>query len=220
MESPPVAGALREHPKGQDPPRKAGTGANAVVRHRLLEPLRLVSVSLRLATAPSQICPGSVTPPFEGRLVNVAKCRQLSRSRDICPLECYGLPLSLPPLLPLAPLPASACSTPGRPLLFRALPEGRPPRRTRSARRLQAGSRWVPGRDGYPDGEAAPVLASPGSHRRQAEGALLSLADKAIEVMKAALAANDTRVAEWIIERAVVRPHQSLSQYPLAGYNL
>ncbi len=38
--------------------------------------------------------------------------------------------------------------------------------------------------------------------------------------MKAALAANDTRVAEWIIERAVVRPHQSLSQYPLAGYNL
>ena len=35
MESPPVAGALREHPKGQDPPRKAGTGANAAVRHRL-----------------------------------------------------------------------------------------------------------------------------------------------------------------------------------------
>ena len=60
-------------------------------------------------------------------------------------------------------------------------------------------------RDGYPDGEAAPVLASPGSHRRQAEGALLSLADKAVEVMKAALAANDTRVAEWIVDRAVVR---------------
>ena len=34
-EHPPMAGALREHPKGQDPPRKAGTGANAVVRHRL-----------------------------------------------------------------------------------------------------------------------------------------------------------------------------------------
>ena len=28
-ENPPVAGALREHPKGQDPPRKAGTEANA-----------------------------------------------------------------------------------------------------------------------------------------------------------------------------------------------
>ncbi len=34
-ENPPVAGALREQPKGQDPPRKAGTGAIAVVRHRL-----------------------------------------------------------------------------------------------------------------------------------------------------------------------------------------
>ncbi len=33
--TPPVAGALREQPKGQDRPRKAGTGANAVVRHRL-----------------------------------------------------------------------------------------------------------------------------------------------------------------------------------------
>ena len=62
-----------------------------------LEPLRLVSVSLWLATALSQICPGSVTAPFENRLVNVAKCRQLSHSRDICPLECYGLPLSLSP---------------------------------------------------------------------------------------------------------------------------
>ena len=110
-----------------------------------LESLRLVSVSPRLATAPSQICPGSVTPPFESRLVNVAKCRQLSHSRDICPLECYGLPLSLPPLLPSAPLPAHASSTPGRPLLFRALPEGRPPRRTRTARRLQAGARWASG---------------------------------------------------------------------------
>ena len=156
-EHPPVAGALREQPKGQDPPRKAGAGANAVVGHRLLgAAFRLPAVSLRLATAPSQICPGSVTAPFEGRLVNVAKCRQLSHSRDICPLECYGLPLSLPPLLPLAPLPAHACSTPGRPLLFRALPEGRPPRRTRTARRLQRGGGGLPGRDGYPDGEAAP----------------------------------------------------------------
>ncbi len=97
-EHPPVAGALREQPKGQDPPRKAGAGANAVVGHRLLgAAFRLPAVSLRLATAPSQICPGSVTAPFEGRLVNVAKRRQLSHSRDICPLECYGLPLSLSP---------------------------------------------------------------------------------------------------------------------------
>ena len=94
------------------------------------------------------------------------------------------------------------------------------PRKTRTARRLQAGAQWVPGRDGYPDGEAATALASPGPYRREAESALLSLADKAIEVMKAALAANDTRVAEWTVDRAVVRPHQSLSQHPLAGYNL
>ena len=40
-ENPPVAGALREHPKGQDPPRKVGTGANAVVRHRLLGACRI-----------------------------------------------------------------------------------------------------------------------------------------------------------------------------------
>ena len=40
-ENPPVAGALREHPKGQDPPRKVGTGATAVVRHRLLGACRI-----------------------------------------------------------------------------------------------------------------------------------------------------------------------------------
>ncbi len=109
-----------------------------------LEPLRLVSVSPRLATALSQICPGSVTPPFGALLVNVAKRRQLSHSRDICPLECYGLPLSLPPLLPLAP--------PGFRLLHAWTPSpvpwaagGRLPRRTRSTRRLQAGERWASG---------------------------------------------------------------------------
>ena len=41
MENPPVAGALREQPKGQDPPRKAGTGENAAVRHRLFEAAQL-----------------------------------------------------------------------------------------------------------------------------------------------------------------------------------
>ena len=48
-EDPPVAGALREHPKGQDPPRKAGTGANAVIRHRLFGaiPLHYGSVTVR-----------------------------------------------------------------------------------------------------------------------------------------------------------------------------
>ena len=56
------------------------------------------------------------------------------------------------------------------------------PRRTTQRRAAyREESRGLPGRDGYPDGEAAPVLASPGSHRRQAEGALLSLADRAIE---------------------------------------
>ena len=40
-EHPPVAGALREQPKGQDPPRKVGTGVNAVVRHRLFGAIQL-----------------------------------------------------------------------------------------------------------------------------------------------------------------------------------
>ncbi len=127
-----------------------------------LESLRLVSVSPRLATAPSQICPGSVTPPFESRLVNVAKCRQLSHSRDICPLECYGLPLSLPPLLPSAPLPAHASSTPGRPLLFRALPEAayRAGREARDAYRQERG--------GFRGGTAIRTVKRPRSWPRRA----------------------------------------------------
>ena len=144
-ENPPMAGALRDVPPGPQPSEEAWDRSDCRFETSSLEPLRLVSVSPRLATAPSQICPGSVTPPFEGRLVNVAKRRQLSHSRDICPLECYGLPLSLPPLLPLVRPPASACSTPGRPLLFRGLPEGRLPRSPRRARRLQRGARWASG---------------------------------------------------------------------------
>ncbi len=44
-ENPPMAEALREQPKGQDPPRKAGTGANAVVRHRLFGAIPLRDAS-------------------------------------------------------------------------------------------------------------------------------------------------------------------------------
>ena len=183
-----------------------------------LEPLRLVSVSPRLATALSQICPGSVTAPFGVPLVNVAKRRQLSHSRDICPLECYGLPLSLPPLLPLAP--------PGFRLLHAWTPSpvpwaagGRLPRRTRSARRLQAGARWVPGRDGYPDGEAAPVLASPGSHRRQAEGAPQPRrqSHRGDESSACGQRHPRRRVDRRARQRAALPP---LLRRPLAGYNL
>ena len=108
--------------------------------------------------------------------------------------RCYWCARRLPPALRLDAL---YCSGRCRMAAHRAEHE------RRDAYREEPGG--LPGRDGYPDGEAAPVLASPSSHRRQAEGALLSLADKAIEVMKAALAANDISVAEWIVERSVVR---------------
>ena len=57
------------------------------------------------------------------------------------------------------------------------------------------------------DPQAGPdhVEASPGWRRQEAEGALLRLADEAVEVIADALATNDTSVAEWIVERSVVR---------------
>ena len=112
------------------------------------------------------------------------------RSRRYCSWRPYRLP-------PALRLDALSCSGRCRMAAHRAAHE------LRDAYREESGG--LPGRDGYPDGEAAPVLASPGSHRRQAEGALLSLADMAIGMMSAALAQNDARVAEWIVERAVVR---------------
>ncbi len=161
IENPPVAGGSGEHPPGPQPSEEAWDRSECRFETSSLETLRLVPVSPRLGTARSHLCPGSVTAPFEMRLVNVAKRPQPSHSRDICPPEVYAVPLPLPPLLPLAPPPASACSTPGRPLLFWALPEGCPPRSPRRARRLQARARGLPGRDGYPNGEAASVLAAP-----------------------------------------------------------
>ena len=50
-----------------------------------------------------------------------------------------------------------------------------------------------------------PVAASPGWRRQEAEGALLQLAGEAVEVIAEALAEKDTSVAEWIVERSVVR---------------
>ncbi len=50
-----------------------------------------------------------------------------------------------------------------------------------------------------------PVAASPGWHRQEAEGALVRLAGEAVEVIADALVRNDTSVAEWIVERTVVR---------------
>ena len=56
-----------------------------------------------------------------------------------------------------------------------------------------------------PQAEADRVEASPAWRRQESEGALLRLADEAIEVIADALAEKDTSVAEWIVERAVVR---------------
>ena len=56
-----------------------------------------------------------------------------------------------------------------------------------------------------PQAEADPVEAPPSWRRQEAEGALLRLADEAVEVIADALAEKDTRVAEWIVERSVVR---------------
>ena len=50
-----------------------------------------------------------------------------------------------------------------------------------------------------------PVAAAPGWRRQEAEGALLQLAGEAVEVIADALVRNDTSVAEWIVERSVVR---------------
>ena len=79
------------------------------------------------------------------------------------------------------------------------------PRSPQRARRLQAGERWASGRDGYPDGEAAPVESPPGWRRQEAEGALLRLAGEAVQVIADALVRNDTSIAEWIVERSLVR---------------
>ncbi len=56
-----------------------------------------------------------------------------------------------------------------------------------------------------PQTEADPVAAPPGWRRQEAEGALLRLAGEAVAVIGDALAEKDTRVAEWIVERSVVR---------------
>ena len=63
-ENPPVAGALREQPKGQDPPRKVGTGANAVVRHRLPGAISLHYDSLRFHYSSLTVPLRLVTPYY------------------------------------------------------------------------------------------------------------------------------------------------------------
>ena len=60
-------------------------------------------------------------------------------------------------------------------------------------------------RHGSPQAEAAPALASPGDYRQEVDRFLLRLAGKAIGVVSDALEQNDPRVAEWVLERAVVR---------------
>ena len=75
-ENPPVAGALREQPKGQDPPRKAGTGASAVIRHRRFGaiPLHDGSVTVRY---------GAITVPLQFSYGSFTACYALLRL-------CYG----------------------------------------------------------------------------------------------------------------------------------
>ncbi len=72
-----------------------------------------------------------------------------------------------------------------------------PCRQAAARARLRAGS--------DPQAEADPVEAPPSWRRQEAEGALLRLADEAVDVIGDALAQNDPRIAEWIVERSVVR---------------
>ena len=56
-----------------------------------------------------------------------------------------------------------------------------------------------------PQAEADRPETPPSWRRQEAEGALLRLADEAVDVIGDALAERDTSVAEWIVERSVVR---------------
>ncbi len=71
-ENPPVAEALREQPKGQDPPRKAGTGANAVVRHRLFGAIPLRDASAT-GTRPIRDASATGTRPIRDASATAAR---------------------------------------------------------------------------------------------------------------------------------------------------
>ena len=85
-ENPPVAGALREQPKGQDRPRKAGTGANAVVRHRLFGAIRLRDAS---ATHPRQLHDGSATATRRLHDGSATATRRLHDSYTTAPRQLH-----------------------------------------------------------------------------------------------------------------------------------
>ena len=63
-------------------------------------------------------------------------------------------------------------------------------------------------RRGSPQGETPSAPASPGDYRQEVDRFLLRLAGKAIGVVSDALEQNDPRVAEWVLERAVVRHYK------------
>ncbi len=71
-ENPPVAGALREQPKGQDRPRKIGTGANAVVRHRLFGAIPLRDASAT-STRPIRDASATGTRPIRDASATAAR---------------------------------------------------------------------------------------------------------------------------------------------------
>ena len=208
-----MAGALREQPKGQDPPRKAGTGASAVIRHRRFGaiPLHDGSVTVRYGTitvplqfpygsftvcyALLRLCYGAVPTPAEIRLISVTMPRSPSGSSDLFShrgvmdyrlrslRRCLYCASRLPPAMRIH---ARYCSV-----------------RCRMAAHRAARAKRSDGTD--PQAGPDPVAESPGWHRQEAEGALLRLAGEAVEVIADALVRNDTSVAEWIVERSVVR---------------
>ena len=130
------------------------------------------------------------------RLISVTKPRSPPRNLTCSRLEVLWITACTLSAVAFGAAPASRllCGY-GRPLLFRALPEGRPTRRTRKPQRRNGPPSWT-----GPGGWSPP----PGAARRLK--ALSSASqDEAVEVIADALVRNDTSVAEWIVERAVVR---------------
>ena len=111
-EHPPVAGALREQPKGQDPPRKQWDRSQCRLRQGSLEPSgsdgsvtvrsELTASSQRSLTAPLRLCYafcyGSVPANPEIRLIRVTIPVHRPEVLPVLTSRCFGLPLALPPL--------------------------------------------------------------------------------------------------------------------------
>ena len=95
----------------------------------LSDPLQLPYSFFTARYALLRPCTGSVPTPTKIRLISVTMPRSPSGILTLLALRCYGLPLPLSPPLPLVRLPPPARYADRRHLLFRALPDGRPPRK-------------------------------------------------------------------------------------------